>query len=536
MFGSADIKVRPLKLALMVDPNSAFQVREAIRLACTQWGGMFFPIIPMHKRMPASWGKDPLKPPPAHEVVKGYLDGFDPDILVQFGKELPDYVLDSKLKVLRPDDFWSGGREKDANEPAYGIGVLDVLQDIFREHFKFKPKYPLKAIVPVIPKGLGLFWASVFGEYPAHIAEAVEKGFADALDLSQPEVRADKFRELTEGDVLFPRRVTQWATHLQGGGGFRRNAAVFFMDASKIGDVIDFWNLRASGRQVLPLPKQFLDEKSFRQVVVEFLDQHRRPWGNDGDAFDVASLIRSRHSTMEEMHAFAKSLALPSADGKPGTSTQGMSLQHWYPRIWDEWARGQDGGVADVYGEDQETINLAGEEHLSMRLKSLIPSFGRENWFWSSGRCVNEFDLRLYGADEQLAEVFPKVEGNHLLRAITGNVGHYGEWRVGRYGLVRIVRGVSGELRKARRHDRHARRQGDPRLDRAHEWWDGQQGWHAERWQGGCRARSLCCRGQEKAERQSLRMVHSEGRFQARSSDEVSQLPAKQLVCHGDAE
>jgi len=449
MLGSADIKVRPLKLALMVDPNSASQVREAIRLACTQWGGVFFPIIPVHKRMPASWREGPLKTPMAHDVVKGYLDGFDPDILVRFGKELPKYILDSKLTVLKPESFWSGGRDKDANEPAYGIGVLDLLLDIFGKHFKFKPKYPLKAIVPVIPKSLGLFWASVFGDYPTHIAEAVDKEFADALDLSKPEVRPDKFRELTEGNVLFPRRVTQWATRVQGGGGFRRNASVFFMDASKVEDVIDFWNLRASGRQVLPLPKQFLEEESFRQVVVEFLDEHRRPWGTDGSSFDFASLIRSRHSTMDEMQAFAKSLAPPAVGGKPGSAPQRMSLQHWYPRLWDEWARGKDGGVADVYGEAEETIDIEGEEHLSMRLKSLIPSFGRENWHSSRGRCVNEFDLRLYGADEHLAEVYPKVEGNHLLRAITGNIGGHGEWRVGRNGLVRIVRRLSGESRKA---------------------------------------------------------------------------------------
>jgi hypothetical protein len=449
MLGSADIKVRPLKLALMVDPNSAMQVREAIRLASTQWGGMFFPIIPVHKRIPASWRAGPLKVPPAHDVVKGYLDGFDPDILVQFGKDLPKYVLDSKLKVIKPEDFWSGGRDKDANEPAYGIGVLDVLLDIFREHFKFKAKYPLKAIVPVIPKGLGLFWASVFGDYPVHIAEAIDKEFADALDISKPEVRVDKFHELTDGDVLFPRRVTQWATRVQGGSGFRRNASVFFMDASKIEDIIDFWNLRASGRQVLPLPKQFLDEQSFRQVVVKFLDEHRRPLGRDGKGFDVASLIRSRNSTMDEMQSFAKSLALPSAEDKPGNTTQRMTLQHWYPRLWDEWARDKDGGVADVYGEDEETIDIEGEEHLSMRLKPIIPSFGRENWHWSQGRCVNEFDLRLYGADEHLAEVYPKVEGEQLLRAITGNIGSYGEWRVGRHGLARIVRRVSGESRKA---------------------------------------------------------------------------------------
>lgn len=97
MLGTANIKVRPLKLALMVDPNSVPQVREAIRLACSQWGGMFFPIIPVHKRMPASWRDEPFKAPLAANVVRGYLDSFDPDILVQFGKELPKYILDSKL-------------------------------------------------------------------------------------------------------------------------------------------------------------------------------------------------------------------------------------------------------------------------------------------------------------------------------------------------------------------------------------------------------------------------------------------------------
>lgn len=449
MLGSADIKVRPLKMALMVDPNSALQVREAIQFASTQWGGMFFPIIPVHKRMPTSWRDGPLKAPLAHDVVKGYIDGFDPDILVQFGRELPEYVRDSKLKVLEPVDFWSDGQGKDANEPAYGIGVLEILQDIFHEHFKFQAKYPLKAIVPVIPKGLGLFWASVFGEYPLHIAEAIDKEFANALDISKPEVRPDKFRELIDGDMLFPRRVTQWATRVQGGRSFHRNASVFFMDASKIEDVIDFWNLRASGRQVLPLPKQLIEDGSYRQVVVEFLDEHRRLLGRNGNSIDVASLIRSRHSTMDQVQAFAESLEHSSSDGKTGAATQRMSLQHWYPRLWDEWARGKDGGVADVYGEDEETIEIEGEEQLSMRLKSLIPSFGRKNGYRSQGRCVNEFGLRLYGADEHLAEVYPKVDGDQLLKAINGNFGLYGEWRIGRHGLVRIVRRLSSESIKA---------------------------------------------------------------------------------------
>jgi hypothetical protein len=37
MIGSVDNKTRPLKLALLVDPNSGTQVRDAIRLASTLW-------------------------------------------------------------------------------------------------------------------------------------------------------------------------------------------------------------------------------------------------------------------------------------------------------------------------------------------------------------------------------------------------------------------------------------------------------------------------------------------------------------------
>ena len=82
MFGSIDIKTRPLKLAYLVDPKNGNQVRDAIRLSSTLWGGDYFPIIPLHKRMPATWRDKPLKAPPAKGVILGYVEAFDPDILI----------------------------------------------------------------------------------------------------------------------------------------------------------------------------------------------------------------------------------------------------------------------------------------------------------------------------------------------------------------------------------------------------------------------------------------------------------------------
>jgi len=65
MIGSIDIKTRPLKLAFLVDSNSGKQVRDAIRLASTLWGGSYFPIIPLHKLQPVTGRDKPVNAPAA---------------------------------------------------------------------------------------------------------------------------------------------------------------------------------------------------------------------------------------------------------------------------------------------------------------------------------------------------------------------------------------------------------------------------------------------------------------------------------------
>lgn len=446
MRGTVDIKVRPLKLALLVDPGSATQVRNAIQLASSLWGGMFFPIIPLYKRMPASWRERPFKAPLAKDVVQGYLDAFDPDILVQFSADLPAYIAESQLTVVKPEDIWGtvGSREID---PALGIGVLDILNDVFRECFKYKARYPVKVIIPAIPKQLGLFWASVFGEYPSHILEAIDTHFAEPLEIERTEGVPEAFLDLTGETVLFPRRITSWSLEPYGSLRFGRDECIYFMDASRVEDIVDYWNLRATGRKVLPLPKQFLKQESFTQAVHDFLLRARRPWPHDRENFDVASFIRSRHSTIDEMRAYAQALRFGDASTDESGSRY-FSLQRWYPRIWDQWARGKDGGVLDNYGADEDSIEISSTSELSMRIKPLIPKFGKENWFRSEGLCVNEFDLRIYGADEHLAEVYPKARGQNLIRAISGFTSLDSDWRIGRHGLVKIVRSLMGEPRK----------------------------------------------------------------------------------------
>lgn len=83
-----------------------------------------------------------------------------------------------------------------------------------------------------------------------------------------------------------------------------------------------------------------------------------------------------------------------------------------------------------------------------MRLKPLLPNFVDDNWFYTNAFCANELDLRLYGTEEHIAEVYPRVVGNHMARAISSFSGSHSEWRIGRHGLVRLVHNKFSESRK----------------------------------------------------------------------------------------
>src|SRR2546426_12668120 len=125
MFGNAEIKVRPVKLAYLVDPNNAKQVREAIQLSSSLWGGAFFPIIALYRRMPATWRDKPFKAPPAKSTILGLIDAFDPDILVQLSKRVPSYISATGLKVIKPEEIWERFSEDNRSSPAYGIGIFE---------------------------------------------------------------------------------------------------------------------------------------------------------------------------------------------------------------------------------------------------------------------------------------------------------------------------------------------------------------------------------------------------------------------------
>ena len=84
--GTVKVKLRPIKLAFLVNPNDKESLLKAIEINTFLWGGIYNPIIPMYNPTATKWKNRLFKDPHDKAAVSGYLDNFDPDYVVPMGE------------------------------------------------------------------------------------------------------------------------------------------------------------------------------------------------------------------------------------------------------------------------------------------------------------------------------------------------------------------------------------------------------------------------------------------------------------------
>ncbi|HEC64356.1 MAG TPA: hypothetical protein ENI23_03585 [bacterium] len=354
-------KLRPIRLAFLVAKDDKKTLREVFRINTCLWGGIYNPIIPFFRRPPKNWDDRRFRRPSASSILKGYIDAFDPDyIVVKDKKMLPDSLFD-KERVLLFEEMLSS---KDEYPISYGVDTTDLYRHLYDKEFKFERRHPIKVFMPKPSRETILLSACYFGEFPSvkeidYIKENYFYCFSPKELLIKPANLLDGF--INEG--ASPLRITR--AELQASSrGWRVDSSIFFMDATSWLDIVDYWNLRAVGRKVLPLPKQYAD--NYIDLLNKVLKRNYVPYRHNRDMMHHTNFILSRSSSMEEMESFSKKLTSPG----PGA----ISLQYWYPRMWDEWAKDKDHvELCSVTSkEEYEEVSL-GDNYLSF--KDIFPKF-----------------------------------------------------------------------------------------------------------------------------------------------------------------
>jgi hypothetical protein len=457
--GNLRLKLRPLRLAFIVDPTNAAAIREAFQICSFLWGGSFNPIIPAFRRF-SKRERFVYQNAKRQNVVTGYIDAFDPDFVVLTGGvDIASLDIGSR-KVIKSGDVLNGVKED--GTPTYGIGLFEILQQIVAAEFKFVRQTPLRIHIPKIEAGAdSLFLASVFGLLPEDFESELIEQLKDLPGFVHKLVSLNSYADLLGSPALFPRRVSMHKIkplrHWH-----RRGDCVFFLDPNSSADVLDYWNLRALGWNVVPVCRSVSSEANVRALVETFVNENAFPLKGNPDIYNDTTFIPSGSTSMDDVKEFGKALKLNPRKHRHDLK---ISYQWWFPRIWDEWAREKDAATPCDFDIREDEHQISGTDD-SISFKGLMPNFAYRFGGHGKPRCANDIRLRLWSPRQVFAEVIP--EGDQHIASAAGAMG-WEEWRCSRTGLVHLP--IHKDWRE------HL---GFPIAERVFKAWLQQKGWNAE--------------------------------------------------------
>ena len=221
----------------------------------------------------------------------GYVDAFDPDFLVPLGECKKDVFSFLKREVINENEIDSKATEEGAF--GYGVGIFEVLQDFFDKELKFIRKNPLKLKLFDFPKAQAPFFGSIFGSPKTDVNKIIRDGWLKHLDAEIKKVDFENYADFI--NELNLRKVLNHTIEQSGHFGWRGGECVFLINGNSNDDIIDYWNLRAIGWRVFPVPIQATKFESTKDAVARFVEKYSGVSRHNNDSYIRCNVLKSRN-------------------------------------------------------------------------------------------------------------------------------------------------------------------------------------------------------------------------------------------------
>jgi hypothetical protein len=402
IYGS--VVLRPTRIGFLVRPTQQkfSQLREIIRLCACLWGGMFNPIIPVSRSLPAAWRQDHFKGLTGKGLADAYIQFFEPDVFVEAEEGLAKEAGIAEAKrflserVVPLNQLVRGDGRPDF---ALGLSALDIYKNLYQEEFKFLSRKRRKAAVF---QNDDPYCEAVFGAFPrsnklAHIKEA----YADVCEPETLLATAETCLKLLKDRDLTPLRASIYKLDVSFDN--RDDPTIFIFDPSKAVDLIDFWNLRQFRSSVLPINVHWFQK--FAGLVRKVVTANFRPLPGNNHGVMITTTIEFSRSIDQ---ATKNALAATYLKDLPAGS---LGLKDWHDPIWQtDW---RSGGIqprrAKLVADEVELEETVDEADATLPFPSLAPKFASRYSFASNqARWMNVIKLTDYiFRDSKFALTFP---------------------------------------------------------------------------------------------------------------------------------
>ena len=343
---------------------------------------------------------------------------FDPDAVIVCGSVdksiIPQYV--PHIHTL--DEFQGDLSKEDA--PTFGVGLLELLADFANEEFKYVRRDGLKLLTPTYDKKNSTLFKMVFGDVPSEAKRETYSALTRSIDNEKPHLTIENFLQIIRVQHFFLSGLCAHRLEVRGPR-LERSLAVFLMDHTNALDLIDFWNLRALGWHVLPIPLKLAGLADTQRYAGAFVERHRAADKTLQGLADPV-ILKGRSITQPDFNSFVASI--------PRTAGQTLTVQTWYPPMWDEFTR-RGGRLTCCSLSAAQSQTQVSEESGYIWVGALAPDFMASN-LGHGPRYANDIRISLFGRREFGAEVMPPY-AKSVARLF--GVGLMTDWRAGPGGL-----------------------------------------------------------------------------------------------------
>ena len=391
-----DIRLRPIRFGFLVRPNDAKNILKIFCINTCLWGGMYNPIIPFFKRVPSWWERYGYRFENAKQIINGYLDFFEPDFLVEAEEGLADGFGYDTERVLQLTDILAKSRRDGWNK--IGLCVNDLYSELYQENFRFELRHQPN-MVHVEPKERSLagFVAAKFGSFPNNDElDYFEHNYKDIFNPEDKTLDATTLSELYQSGFSSALRVG--CAKLRIDFHDREELKLFILDAKKSRDLVDFWNLRAVHKHVVPVPIQWIEDLSpFCKKLI--LDNYN---SLDGDP----EKRKYRTTSMFSRSIPESDIEEISRDYLKVDKIDANVLQVWYPSFHGKPSDKVFRETRPTLTSDTKRMDIqASEDNLEIRFDPIFPEFVSE---YGNKFCVaNVVRLQDRSYTDQVTTVFP---------------------------------------------------------------------------------------------------------------------------------
>ena len=419
-----NLLLRPIRMAILVEPEDTEGLRKALQLCTAFWGGYYNPIIPVCQKIPPMWAeKNPgIKSP--RLLSLGYIDFFEPDFFVECRDGLADSIgikqenLTLGINRIESIESFFGVTKTGSYEFPFGTDMFEVYRYRYSREFQFVKHADAEVAVFRSSQRDALISSALFGDLPdIGRWSGMAEQFRIAFRAKEFELNAHNWVAAHTKKITTPLEFTRTNLKIQSWG--RHESHIFIMDPENPLDIIDFWNLRLFEPFVMGLSVDWMT--TMGDWLVQSINEHHRPLPGNPFGLTTHSTIHFGRSLTEEKIDFCL-----EESGIKKCREGSWRYKSWYEPVWqrstdDRQYRAQRTRIS-AQEKSLELSPIRHKDSTYCEFSAIAPEFAEE-FGRSKVRWMNVVNLNYSYSASNLALILSKDQTSNFRMRMSGSGG-----------------------------------------------------------------------------------------------------------------